>query len=109
MIPFAHQALTRVRAELVEDRYHNQAVDWANADRTTFTAHVQPVSSTENIDGRDQVTVDLKAWVTTADWKATDRVEFEDDTYEIVGRPQVWPSPGGTTHHTELALRLVSG
>lgn len=109
MVPFAHQTLTRVRAELIEDRYHNETWDWVNAARTDFTAHVQPGSSSEDVNGRDQVTVDLRAWLDPSDWKATDRAEFEGTTYEIVGQPQTWPSPSGRPHHVELALRVVSG
>ncbi len=110
------QAIVRVRAPLVEDRYKNKKRDWDNAERTAVDGvNVQPaavpVRSQEDTQDR-QITV--TAWNlqtpegVVLDLLETDRIEFDGMTLEVDGKVGRWPDPfTGGVHHIEARLKEV--
>jgi Phage head-tail joining protein len=97
-------AVTIVRAPLV-DGYGGQRVrDWAAAERLVgVAASVQPLRSTEATSGRQVVTTD-KNMHTGTDVYETDRVEWGGETYDVVGVEG--HRQGGVFDHYECVLRL---
>jgi hypothetical protein len=78
-----------------EDEYGNEIPGWNDPTETTVTGcSVQPVVGTENLSGRDTV---VSRWQLFApdgtDLLATDRVEWDGDTYEVDGEVQRWGFP----------------
>lgn len=108
-----YQTVAVVRAPLTADRYGNQVRDWENATRTTVTGvNVQPATSEEATDDRQ---VSVSGWEMQTsegvdlDLLATDRVEYDGMTLEVVGKVGRWPSPWGPgVHHVEARLKEVS-
>lgn len=111
-----HQSFVRVRAPLVEDRYHNKKRDWESAEREQVDGvNIQPAGSPvrseeETADRQTTVT----SWVLQSregvdlDLKETDRVEVDGMTLEVDGKVGRWPDPFGPgVHHVEARLKEV--
>lgn len=97
-------AVTIVRAALVDGYGGQQVRDWANAVRFTgVAASVQPVRSTEQSTGRQLATTD-KVMHTADDVYATDRIEWRGNTYEVIGVEAHYNT--GVFDHYECDLRL---
>lgn len=112
MLPsFARESVTRLRAPLVEDEYHNEVQDWSGASPLTITGClVQPLSSSEYTIEREAITTRWRLFAPTgSDVKATDRVVWRGDTFEVEGDPQTWDSPSGATSSMQALLRKVTG
>lgn len=80
-------------------------------DETEVTGcSVQPASTTEDLDGRDTV-AGLWDLFTPAgvDIRATDRIRWRGELYEVDGAPQQWDDERGSGHHLEVRLRRVTG
>ncbi|MET7429636.1 hypothetical protein ABZT16_11640 [Streptomyces flaveolus] len=111
-----YQSFVRVRAPLVEDRYHNKKRDWDNAQRTTVTGvNIQPAGVPVR---SDEDTADRQTTVTTwtlqtpegvdLDLLETDRIEVDGLTLEVDGKVGRWPDPFGPgVHHVEARLKEV--
>lgn len=100
--------LTLLRAPVTTDAYRNEVRDWDNPVRTLVSGcSVQPAGSDEYVVDRESVTVRLRAFLPgLPDVDATDRAEFDGDTYYIDG---VEPWGFEPLSHTDLLLRRVSG
>ncbi|MFD8595370.1 head-tail adaptor protein [Kitasatospora sp. NPDC059646] len=67
----------------------------------------QMAASTEVIAGRNLVTVSVVLFApATADIRATDRVRYAGETYEVVGEPARYP---GRLAHLEVQLKRWEG
>lgn len=67
-------------------------------------------SSTETLGGRDTVVTGLIAFVPAgADIRATDRIRWKGDLYEVDGDDADWSTPDGEQHHLEISLQRVKG
>lgn len=110
-LPILSDEITIVRAPLVTGYGNSLVWDWANASRTTVPAGLQPGPSTEQTGARDEVTTFYTAFVPAGtDVRVTDRVEWDDRTWEVDGEPRAWPEPEtGAGHHIEVRLRIDEG
>ena len=116
MTLFFHQQFVRVRAPLVEDRYHNKKRDWDNAERITITGvNIQPAGAPVR---SEEDTADRQTTVTAwnlqtpegrdLDLLETDRIEVDGMTLEVDGKVGRWPDPFGPgVHHVEARLKEV--
>lgn len=101
--------VTIVKAGEKTDRYGNTVKDWATATRTDTRAWIEQRSRNEDTDDRDQLT---STWLLVVplgnDLDGLDRVEYNGDTFEVVGPPDVVHTPAGP-HHIEATLRWLVG
>lgn len=102
---FTDQA-TRVRAPIVSGPYGNNQRDWVNATRITRPAEIQPVSSTEDVVNQQQTVTRWRMFWPEADLEATDRIEWDGQTYEIDGEVEKWKRHG-VFRHAEAVLMKV--
>jgi hypothetical protein len=105
---FARQTVTRLRAATGTDSYNNPIVDWGDPDPLDISpVIVQPISGSETFDTQGGVLV--SRWSLHADADADiadgDRIVYGDDTYDIDGAVQVFPSPSGRLGHVEVMLK----
>lgn len=101
-------AVVRQRAPLIAGPYGNQQRDWPNATSVTYTAELQPVSSTEDIVNQQQTVTRWRLFLgPDADLQATDRVVWDGDTYEVDGDVERWKR-WGVLHHVEAVLMRVN-
>lgn len=103
---FGNHTVVRVRPALVPSDYGTGMVaDWSDTDRKTIKGcSVQPAPADEFTVDRDSVTTRWQAWLPhPADVEATDRIEWNGDTYEVDGEPLVWDFP--PLHHTVVNLQ----
>ncbi|WP_280836138.1 head-tail adaptor protein [Micromonospora sp. A200] len=100
--------MTRVRAALVDGPYGNQDRDWDNAPPgVAYPAEVQPVSSTEDVVNQQQTVTRWRMFLgPQADLEATDRVQWDGDTYEVDGDVERHKARG-RLHHLEAVLMRV--
>lgn len=102
-----HDQVTRLRAGLTEGPYGNETRDWDNATSATYSAEVQPVSSTEDIVNQQQTITRWRLFLpASADLEATDRIVWDGDTYEVDGDVERWKRRG-VLHHLEAVLMRV--
>ena len=99
--------VTRLRAPLIAGPYGNSEFDWPNATSVDYPAEVQPVSSTEDVVNQQQTVTRWRLFLgSTADIEATDRIEWDGDTYEVDGEVERWKRRG-VVHHLEAVLMRV--
>lgn len=100
--------VVRRRAPVTGGPYGNQTRDWANATSQTYPAVIGPVSSTEDVVNQQQT---LTRWRIVlgpyADLAATDRIEWDGDTYEVDGDVERHKRRGGQLHHLSAVLMRV--
>lgn len=97
-----------VRAPLVAGSYGNTSRDWPNATRTTYAVQISAASSTEVIGDEPQVVTQWKLFAgPDLDLEATDRVEWDGDTYEVSGDVMKSRQPG-YLHHVRARLRRTT-
>ncbi len=83
---------------------------WTETERTVPNCNMQPMSSTEVIEGKAQVITRMRlAGPPDMGLKATSLVRFAGITYEVDGKPGVHRSFGGVLDHTEAILMEVTG
>lgn len=109
----ATETITVVRAPLAANRYGAQIRDWSAATRTDVAGvSIQPTATTEDVRDREQL-IDTFALFTPRgidiDLLATDRVEWNGLTLQVVGSPNTFPMPGGGVHHVEAVLQRIVG
>lgn len=74
---------------------------------TVLGCSVQPIEGDEATVGRDTVVSRWRVWAPVGtDLKATDRVRYDGDVYEVDGEVQRWDS--GTLPHVTALLRRSS-
>lgn len=111
MTPGSDQ-VTVVRASLDDaDRYGAQRRDWADATSTVLTGvSVQPMTATEATTDREYTATRMTLYAPPdADLRATDRVVWRGDTYEVDGPPMTWVDLGGVADHVEAVIKRMAG
>jgi hypothetical protein len=113
-LPIATQTVTRRRATLGAAnpaRYNAQEWDWSSPDDLDIAAcSVQPVVVAEVPEGeaRDPVASRWQVFAPpAADVRATNRIVFDGDVYEVDGEPQRWTT--GVLDHVEFFMAKVVG
>ena len=108
MLPsFATDTIHVVTPVWVDDR-GTMVPDWSQppASRTpVYGCSVQPGASTEDLLGRQNVTVRWTVWApegTVVD--AHQGVEWQGVVYQVDGEPLSWRSPSGAVSHVVLLL-----
>lgn len=101
--------VTILRAATTTDRYGNEVRDWATATRTTSRAWLEQQKGSENTADRDQ---QRSTWLLIlplgVEISGSDRVEYEGDTFDVVGPPATYYSVRGP-HHIEAELTWIEG
>lgn len=89
------ETVTRQRPSSSTDVYNNTVDDWTTPTETVLTVRgVEPVSSSEDNDGRQAVITGYRVYLDSAvDVLSGDRVVMRGDTYEVDGAPADWRSP----------------
>jgi hypothetical protein len=92
------ETLTRKRPGVRQDSRGDDLPDWTSTTDATYTVRaIEPVSSTEDNDGRQAVITGLRVYLdSTADVAAGDRAVVRGTTYDVAGKPADWRSPFGT-------------
>lgn len=106
------ETITRQRPATVTDRYTNVLEDWSTPAVTTLTARgVEPVSSSEDNDGRQAVITSYRVYLDSgADVLAGDRVVMRGTTYQVDGDPADWRAPwGSSVGGVVVALKVMTG
>ncbi|GAA3473889.1 hypothetical protein GCM10018965_084420 [Nonomuraea roseola] len=111
-------AVTVLRAELVTSGY-GQGRDWANAQTvyTALTASVQPAGARDATGRKPDEDLSRETAIHThrvytpgqADIRASDRVQYGGQLYEVVGSPWVWAPVTGSPAYTLALIRRVDG
>lgn len=104
-----------VRPATTVDRYGNTTLDWATATSTTVKTRISQRSADELATaggGSQGRTGEQSTWIMYVEpdvtISAADHVEWEGDTFEVVGKPLPAKTPRGL-HHYECQLRLIVG
>ena len=109
---FYDTTVTRLRAEVVADRYGNEGPDWSGtvSELDIAGCRVQPLSSEEVMSNRFESDVRFRLLAPFgSDVTFLDRVQVGSAVYEVVGAPLSHQSPSGVAAHDEILLRAVSG
>ncbi|PWG13894.1 hypothetical protein DF268_08460 [Streptomyces sp. V2] len=110
------QSVTRVRAPVTEDRYHNKKRDWGSAQHAQIDGvNVQPAGApVRSEEGTDDRQTTVTSWVLQTpegvdlDLLETDRIIFDGMTMEVDGKVARWPDPFGPgVHHAEARLKEI--
>lgn len=105
-----NQPLTiRHRAGAVEDDYGNTLP--GNVATTETLGYVEQVEAEEFTVGRETYRADWKVFLPAGvDVDGSDRIEYGDRTFEVIGPPhEVWNPRTRGVHHVELRARQVTG
>ncbi|MGW5737015.1 MULTISPECIES: phage head completion protein [Streptomyces] len=106
--PLYRDTVTVIRMVRGEDDRGNET--WTPTPVDVSGCNVQPMSSTEVIEGKAQVVTRWRlAGPKDLGLKASDRVQFDGRTFEVDGDPGVHRSFGGVLDHTEAILMEVTG
>ena len=102
-----HDEVVRVRAPLIAGDYNSNVRNWAAATRATFPAAVQAISSSEDVVQQQRTETRWRVFtVPAAGFLATDRAEWDDDSFEVDGDVEMHKR-GGVPHHLEFVLKRV--
>lgn len=112
-----NQTAVRVRAGTKTDRGGNTMPDWSPAavSRLTVTGlNIQPNSQAETADEqRDAVITGYRVQSSEGaapDIRATDRIEWNGQTFEVDGEVAAWPDLFTVAvHHIEFVMRRATG
>jgi hypothetical protein len=114
-----NQTAVRLRAGTKIDRGNNTIPDWSNPTRLTVTGlNIQPNAPANTAseiadEQRDAVITGYRvqsAEGTAPDIKATDRIQWRGQTFEVEGEVATWPDLfTDTVHHIEFAMRRATG
>lgn len=110
-IAFHTHTVTVLRGAATVDRYGDPIDGWSTATETEITGcRVQPAAGPEDTVDRNQITRRWLLFVPPgADIRATDRVRWDGDDYDIDGEIRRWPSVSGRLAHLEADLIRVEG
>lgn len=113
MRTFYTDTVTRLRPQTSSDAHNpDAAVDWTLAPvETDLTGcRFQPISTNEELNLREGVEVNARLLgPLTLDLTPQDRVQFDGETFEVVGEPLKMRGPYGNTAHVEIMLRRFDG
>ena len=112
-----NQTAVRVRAGTTTDRGGNTVPDWSPeaVDRLNVAGlNIQPNRQSEEADEtRDAVITGYRVQSeegTAPDIRATDRIEWGGETFEVRGEVARWPHLfTDTTHHIEFTMQRATG
>ena len=108
---WCQQVITILRPGTTTSR-GSSVYDWSSPSSWVVSnCSVQPASTGLSQDGRvlgisEGYTVYLPPGT---DVRAGDRIEFEGDTYTILGEPKLWVSATGRVSHIQLSIERWSG
>lgn len=70
-----------------------------------------PTSTTENVQGADQVTADAEVYMPAGTQVSPeDQVVYQGITYDVMGAPEAWSSPfTGIAGPVKVQLKVVTG
>lgn len=112
MLPsWFRQTVTRVRPGVKESR-GSTIPDWDKASKAMIEGcSMQPSSTSLSQDGRvlgisDSFTLYMPA---NADVLEGDRIEYEGNTYTVMGVPRPWISPTGNLNNKQVSLERWDG
>lgn len=112
MLPsWFRQTVTRVRPGAKEER-GSTIPDWNNVSKLVIPGcSVQPSSTSLSQDGR---VLGIESSFTlymppTADVAEGDRIEYDGDTYTVIGVPKPWISPTGNLSNKQVMLERWDG
>lgn len=112
MLPsWFRQTVTRIRPRTKSSR-GSQIPDWNNVSKAMINGcSVQPSSTSLSQDGRvlgisDSFTLYMPA---NADVLEGDRIEYEGNTYTVMGVPRPWISPTGNLNNKQVSLERWDG
>lgn len=107
-MPLGSHTVTIVRP-VGQDR-HGDPLPGDPSETQVSGCSVQPSSTTELTDGRDTV---VSLWdlflPAGTDIRATDRVRFNGELFDVDGDPAPWDDDLARAHHIEVRLRRVTG
>lgn len=106
------ETVTVQRAGVTQDGYGADVPDWTTPTETEIQARgVEPVSSSEDNDGRQAVITGFRVYLPSgSDVAPGDRVVLREQTYEVDGMPADWRSPwGGAPGGMVVALKAATG
>lgn len=106
-----------IRAAVVAGaRGNERTFDWDNATRTVVKyCNVQPFLLTDKLkieEGREREFAEdtWRVWAPAGtDIRYTDRVEFQDEEYEVRGLPGLWRDLDGKSSHVNFMIRKRVG
>lgn len=109
--------VTIVSAPLVaDDRYGAMRRDWDDATRVdVYGCAVQPSVIDEATVDREQQRQQLKVFMPAptmhnpTEVNDFDRIEWNGDTYDVIGRPIVWCDDSGDTNHIRVTVERTTG
>ncbi len=98
-----------IRAGTTTDRYGDEVLDWdAPTEHTVRNCKVNPVAGNEDTGLLDDRAALTRRWNLAAppcsDIKATDRMRWQGDVYEVEGEVLTWRSPLGGVDHLYVQL-----
>lgn len=106
------ESIVRQRPTTTTDAYGNTLASWAAPSEVTLTVRgIEPVSSSEDNDGRQAVITGFRVYLDAdADVLSGDRAVMRGDTYEVDGSPADWRSPiGSSVGGVVVALKKYTG
>lgn len=107
-----NDTITVVRAALVAaNRYNAQHRDWPGATSTVVRGvAVQPIGAVETDAQREYAATHMRLFAPyTIDLTSTDRVVWNDITFEVDGEPARWHDDSGQPDHVEVDLKRMTG
>lgn len=112
-----NQTVVRVRAGTKTDRGGNIVPDWSPSAVSRLTVaglNIQPNGQSETVDEqRDAAITGYRVQSdegSAPDIKATDRIEWSGQTFEVDGEVATWPDLfADAVHHIEFAMVRATG
>lgn len=110
-----NQTAVRLRASTKTDRGGNTVPDWSAPDRLTVTGlNIQPNTQDEASDEQRNAVVTgyrvQSAEGTRPDIRATDRIDWQGQIYQVDGDVAVWPDLfTDAAHHIEFTMVRATG
>lgn len=108
---WANDSITRIRPGTITRR-GSEEPDWENVDEKEIEGcTVQPSSTSLSQDGRVLGTSEgLTCFLPPgADVRAGDKIRWNEEDYQIIGKPKNWKSPSGRVSNTQIQLERWDG
>lgn len=104
------ETVTLVRAAQAPDRYGTLRPDWSNTTSSEIRGcDVQPISTEEAGGAREYASTHVRLYAPGhPNIRATDRIIWRGETYEVDGAPAKW-FDSGNPHHSEAELKRLAG
>ena len=112
MLPsWANDTVTRIRPGAKEQR-GSIVPDWSNASEAQISGcSIQPAGTTLSQDGRVLAVSDAFTgfFPPGSDVKAGDKIRYDGNDYQVIGKPRAWSSPTGRVSNLQANLERWSG